>query len=91
MIMRPEIEKSAKGRKEETMITQRIDKIALDIEQGIDTAKNEARIDAKNEEKSSEIESKEEKPQTEAIAAKSVTPKEPEPVIEEEQHYHRGR
>lgn len=73
------------------MITQRIDKIALDIEQGIDTAKNEARIDAKNEEKSSEIESKEEKPQTEAIAAKSVTPKEPEPVIEEEQHYHRGR
>lgn len=29
MIMRPEIEKSAKGRKEETMITQRIEKIRL--------------------------------------------------------------
>jgi hypothetical protein len=68
------------------MITQRIDKIALDIEQGIDTTQSEA------EAKSNKVESiKEEKPELEAIAAKSIAKDIPEPDVEEEHHYHRGR
>ena len=68
------------------MITQRIDKIALDIEQGIDTTQSEV------EAKSNGVEStKEEKPELEAIAAKSIAKDVPEPDVEEEHHYHRGR
>ena len=68
------------------MITQRIDKIALDIEQGIDTTQSEV------EAKSNKVKStKEEKPELEAIAAKSIAKDVPEPDVEEEHHYHRGR
>ena len=68
------------------MITQRIDKIALDIEQGIDTTQSEV------EAKSNKVEStKEKKPELEAIAAKSIAKDVPEPDVEEEHHYHRGR
>ena len=68
------------------MITQRIDKIALDIEQGIDTTQSEV------EAKSNKVEStKEKKPELEAIAAKSIAKDGPEPDVEEEHHYHRGR
>lgn len=69
------------------MITQRIDKIALDIEQGIDTAKSESKEDAKSNSETVE----QEKPVLEAIAAKAMPKEEPEPTIEEEHHYHRGR
>lgn len=71
------------------MITQRIDKIALDIEQGIDTAMNEAKSGTQEEAESSKVEAKEEKPVVEALAAKGVSV--PEPEIEEVHHYHRGR
>lgn len=68
------------------MITQRIDKIALDIEQGVDTTQSEV------EAKSNKVEStKEKKPELEAIAAKSIAKDVPEPDVEEEHHYHRGR
>ena len=69
------------------MITQRIDKIALDIEQGIDTAKSES----KEENKSNSETVEQDKPVLEAIAAKALPKEEPEPTIEEEHHYHRGR
>ena len=69
------------------MITQRIDKIALDIEQGIDTAKSES----KEENKSNSETVEQDKPVLEAIAAKALQKEEPEPTIEEEHHYHRGR
>ena len=68
------------------MITQRIDKIALDIEQGIDTTQNDA------ETKTNRVEStKEVKPEPEAIAAKSIAQDVPKQDIDEERHYHRGR
>ena len=69
------------------MITQRIDKIALDIEQGIDTAKSESKEDTKSNGETVE----QDKPVLEAIAAKAMPKEEPEPTIEEEHHYHRGR
>jgi antirestriction protein ArdC len=69
------------------MITQRIDKIALDIEQGIDTARNEAKEEAKPDNETIE----QDKPVLEAIAAKAMPKEDPEPTIEEEHHYHRGR
>lgn len=69
------------------MITQRIDKIALDIKLGIDTAKSESKEDAKSNSETVE----QEKPVLEAIAAKAMPQKEQEPTIEEEHHYHRGR
>ena len=68
------------------MITQRIDKIALDIEQGIDTARSEVK-----ETKSNSENIKHDHPVAEAIAAKAMPKEEPEPTIEEEHHYHRGR
>ena len=68
------------------MITQRIDKIALDIEQGIDTARSEVK-----ETKSNSENIKQDHPVAEAIAAKAMPKEEPEPTIEEEHHYHRGR
>lgn len=71
------------------MITQRIDKIALDIEQGIDTAQSETKGKTQEDSKSDKVEAKEENPELEAIAAKGVSVQEPE--IEEEYHYHRGR
>ena len=69
------------------MITQRIDKIALDIEQGIDTAKNEAKEETKPASETVE----QDKPVLETIAAKAMPKEDPEPTIEEEHHYHRGR
>ena len=69
------------------MITQRIDKIALDIEQGIDMAKSESKEDTKSNSETVEPE----KPVLEAIAAKAMAKEEPVPTIEEEHHYHRGR
>lgn len=70
------------------MITQRIDKIALDIEQGIDTAKSESKEDTKSNSETVE----QGKPVLEAIAAKAMPKDEPEEsVVEEERHYHRGR
>ncbi len=71
------------------MITQRIDKIALDIEQGIDTAQSETKGKTQEDSKSDKVEAKEENPELEAIAAKGVSVQEPE--IGEEYHYHRGR
>jgi antirestriction protein ArdC len=68
------------------MITQRIDKIALDIEQGIDTAKNEAKEETKPASETVE----QDKPVLETIAAKAMPKEDPEPTIEEEHHYHRG-
>lgn len=68
------------------MITQRIDKIALDIEQGIDTARSEVKETKPNSETVEH-----DKPVAEAIAAKAIPKEEPEPTIEEEHHYHRGR
>jgi hypothetical protein len=68
------------------MITQRIDKIALDIEQGIDTARSEVKEAKPNSET---IEH--DKPVAEAIAAKAMPKEEPEESVEEERHYHRGR
>ena len=73
------------------MITQRIDKIALDIEQGIDTAKSESKEEAKSEDKSEAANVKEKEPELEAIAAKAGAKEEPEPSVEEEHYYHRGR
>lgn len=73
------------------MITQRIDKIALDIEQGIDTAKSESKEEEKSEDKSEAANVKEKEPELEAIAAKAGAKEEPEPSVEEEHHYHRGR
>ena len=67
-----------------SFIGQRIDKIALDIEQGIDTAQSEGRTETPKEHV-------EEKPAVEAIAAKGVPVSEPEPSTEEESHYHRDR
>lgn len=67
-----------------SFIGQRIDKIALDIEQGIDTAQAEERTETSKEQV-------EEKPSVEAIAAKGIPVSEPEPSTEEESHYHRGR
>ena len=67
-----------------SFIGQRIDKIALDIEQDIDTAQAEERTETSKERV-------EEKPSMEAIAAKGVPVSEPEPSTEEESHYHRGR
>ena len=69
------------------MITQRIDKIALDIEQGIDTARSEAKEETKPDSETVE----QDKPVLEAIAAKAMPKEEPEESIEEERHYHRGR
>ena len=69
------------------MITQRIDKIALDIEQGIDTAKNEAKEETKPASETVE----QDKPVLETIAAKAMPKEDPDPTIEEEHHYHRGR
>ena len=69
------------------MITQRIDKIALDIEQGIDTARSEVKEETKPDSETVE----QGKPVLEAIAAKAMPKDEPEPTIEEEHHYHRGR
>lgn len=69
------------------MITQRIDKIALDIEQGIDTAKNVAKEETKPASETVE----QDKPVLETIAAKAMPKEDPEPTIEEEHHYHRGR
>lgn len=69
------------------MITQRIDKIALDIEQGIDTAKNEAKEETKPASETVE----QDKPVLEAIAAKTMPKEESEESVEEERHYHRGR
>ena len=71
-----------------SMITQRIDKIALDIEQGIDTAKAEGKSESENE--TEEIKSVKPEP---SIAAKAMPKMEPEPTVEveEEHHYHRGR
>ena len=68
-------------------VTQRIDKIALDIEQGIDTARSEAKEEAKPDSETVE----QGKPVLEAIAAKAMPKEEPEESIEEERHYHRGR
>lgn len=76
-----------------SFIGQRIDKIALDIEQGIDTAQVEGHIEKPKEQV-------EEKPTVEAIAAKGVPVYEPEPSTEEvplapeqseERHFYRGR
>ena len=67
-----------------SFIGQRIDKIALDIEQGIDTAQAEGRTETPNEKV-------EEKPEAETIAAKGVPASAPELGQEEERHYHRGR
>ena len=69
------------------MITQRIDKIALDIEQGIDTARSEAKEEAKTDSETVG----QDKPVLESIAAKAMPKEEPEQTIEEEHHYHRGR
>ncbi len=71
------------------MITQRIDKIALDIEQGINTTQSETKGKTQDDAKSDKIEAKEGKTELEAIAAKGVSV--PEPEIEEEHFYHRGR
>lgn len=71
------------------MITQRIDKIALDIEQGINTTQSETKGKTQDDAKSDRIEAKEGKTELEAIAAKCVSV--PEPEIEEEHFYHRGR
>jgi len=76
-----------------SFIGQRIDKIALDIEQGIDTAQAEGHMETPKEQV-------EEKPTVEAIAAKNFSMPELEPSTEEvphapeeseERHYHRGR
>lgn len=69
------------------MITQRIDKIALDIEQGIDTARSEVKEEAKPDSETVE----QDKPVLEAIAAKTMPKEESEKSVEEERHYHRGR
>jgi hypothetical protein len=70
------------------MITQRIDKIALDIEQGIDTARSEVKEEAKPDSETVE----QDKPVLEAIAAKTMPKEESEESVEEEErHYHRGR
>lgn len=69
------------------MITQRIDKIALDIEQGIDTARSEVKEEAKPDSETVE----QDKPVLEAIAAKTMPKEESEESVEEERHYHRGR
>ena len=69
------------------MITQRIDKISLDIEQGIDTVRSEAKEETKPDSETVE----QDKPVLDAIAAKAMPKEEPEPTIEEEHHYHRGR
>jgi hypothetical protein len=73
------------------MITQRIDKIAFDIEQGIDTAMSEAKSGTQEESVSNKVEAKEEKPVVEALAAKDAPVEIQEPTLEEEHHYHRGR
>jgi len=70
------------------MITQRIDKIALDIEQGIDTAKSESREEENQNLNSDLTNTKENKPEQEAVAAKEIPTEE---NIEEEYHFHRGR
>lgn len=67
-----------------SFIGQRIDKIALDIKQGIDTAQAEGRTEKSKEQV-------EEKPTVEAIAAKGVPVSEPEPSTGVGSHYHRGR
>lgn len=76
-----------------SFIGQRIDKIALDIEQGIDTAQAEGRPKTPKEQV-------EEKPTMEAIPAKSFPVSEPErspekvplaPELREEHRFHRGR
>ncbi len=76
-----------------SFIGQRIDKIALDIEQGIDTAQAKGHTGKPKEQV-------EEKPTVETIAAKSFPVSEPEPSPEEvplapeqseERHFHRGR
>jgi hypothetical protein len=69
------------------MITQRIDKIALDIEQGIDTTRSEAKEEAKSDSETVG----QDKPVLEAIAAKAMPKEELEPTTEEEHYYHRGR
>lgn len=76
-----------------SFIGQHIDKIALDIEQGIDTAQAEGRPKTPKEQV-------EEKPTMEAIPAKSFPVSEPEqspekvplaPELREEHRFHRGR
>jgi uncharacterized protein involved in exopolysaccharide biosynthesis len=69
------------------MITQRIDKIALDIEQGIDTTRSEAKEEAKSDSETVG----QDKPVLEAVAAKAMPKEELEPTTEEEHYYHRGR
>ena len=76
-----------------SFIGQRIDKIALDIEQGIDTAQAEGRTEKPKEQM-------DENPTVEAIAAMGFHVSEPEPSPEEiplapeqseERHFHHGR
>ena len=53
----------------------------------IDTTRSEAKEEAKSDSETVG----QDKPVLEAIAAKAMPKEDPEPTIEEEHHYHRGR
>ena len=73
------------------MITQRIGKITLDIEQGIDTAKSEKNEETKVEDRCYNENGKVKKLEMEAVSAISVVKKEYETESGEKHHFHRGR